>query len=222
MDWWQIALIILGAVVVGLVVGGLVSLLIGRLLHKPVFVRGGASESPVEAPPSPSAAGEKDKAPGGGFLTRIAKKPFSRRQEARTIAEEQPVTAPPERAAPAPAQPEETAPQKVKAVAAQPARVDPDLFSEVDNNRKLAVKPPGEKLVPFQTQAWDASRDGEQELPVQLREDLSQAYVDMRLANSIVWLSAELGRRSPNLDESYAKLCVNIATRLNRVAPQLK
>ena len=59
-------------------------------------------------------------------------------------------------------------------------------------------------------------------MPANLREDLTQAYVDMRLANSIVWLSTEIGHRSKNLDENYVKMCTNIAERLDRITALIK
>ncbi len=98
----------------------------------------------------------------------------------------------------------------------------PDLVAEVENNRQIATQPWTGKLLPFATGVWDASRDGVPALPVNLGEDLTQAYVDMRLANSIVWLATELGRRSQNLDDNYTKLCTNIATRLDKILPLLK
>ena len=77
-------------------------------------------------------------------------------------------------------------------------------------------------MLSFQTHAWDTSQDEVHKLPANVREDLTQAYVDMRLANSIVWLSTELGRRSQNLDENYIKLCTSIAVRLDRITLLLK
>ncbi len=100
--------------------------------------------------------------------------------------------------------------------------IAPDLVAEAENNHRIATEPWSDKLLPFQTRVWDARQDEVYKLPGNLREDLTQAYVDMRLANSIVWLSTELGRRSHNLDENYMKLCATIAVRLDRVKPLLK
>ena len=98
----------------------------------------------------------------------------------------------------------------------------PNLAAEVENNRQIATQPWTGKLLPFETGVWDTSRDGVPTLPANLGEDLTQAYVDMRLANSIVWLATELGRRSQNLDDNYMKLCTNITTRLDKILPLLK
>jgi hypothetical protein len=58
-------------------------------------------------------------------------------------------------------------------------------------------------------------------LPPDILAELADAYSDMALANSITWLSTEMSRRSPSLDDSYAKLKASVATRLNRVGPLL-
>ena len=49
-----------------------------------------------------------------------------------------------------------------------------------------------------------------------------QVYLDIRLANSIVRLSTEFGRRSSNLNESYMKVCATIAERIDRLKPLIK
>ena len=152
MDWWQILLIILISIVIGLLVGGLLSYLILRL----------------------------------------QKKPFSKKRETTTLVEEQL---------------ESTA---------------PDLFAEVENNRRIATEPWTDKLLPFQTHVWDTNQDEVHRLTANLREDLTQAYLDMRQANDIVCLSTELGHRSHTLDEHYMKVCTRIAASLERIMPLLK
>lgn len=98
----------------------------------------------------------------------------------------------------------------------------PNLFTEVENNRIIANEPWTGKLLPFQTNGWNANPAELHTLPADLREQLAQAYSDIQLANSIVWLATELERRSPNLDENYKKLCTNIAARLEVIIPLLK
>lgn len=97
-----------------------------------------------------------------------------------------------------------------------------DLLTEVENNRRVATKPWSGELLPFQTELCLTSQDEVHKLPVNLRDGLTQAYADIRLANGVVWLSTELGRRSQNLDEHYLKLCGNIAAALDKVAPLLE
>lgn len=98
----------------------------------------------------------------------------------------------------------------------------PELVAEVENNHRIATEPWTGELLPFQTGVWDTSPDKVHILPANLREALTETYTDMRLANSIVWLSTELGRRTHNLDENYMKLRTNIAERLDRIKPLLE
>jgi hypothetical protein len=98
----------------------------------------------------------------------------------------------------------------------------PDLFAEIENNRHIASQTRSGNLQPFQTKVWDTKREEVHLLPAELREELTQAYFDMSLANSIVWLATEMGRRSSSLDESYLKLCVSIADKLNRLKSPLE
>lgn len=99
--------------------------------------------------------------------------------------------------------------------------VPPGLFAEVENNHRIATEPWTGELRLFQTDVLDASQAETHRLPANLQEDLIQAYVDMHLANNIVWLSTELGLRSRNLDKNYMKLCASVAARLDRVTALL-
>lgn len=210
MDWWQISLIIVGAIIGGLLVGALVSYLISLLTKKPLF------RATTAAPERSGSVSDK-------LARRSTRSSPSQPQPSPTVLAEP--ARPTVVAQSTPAQvnpPEEMAAEETTVSSGQAADIASGLLDEVEQNRRLAANPPTDKPVPFQTKAWDLSRDGLQTLPASLREDLTQAYVDIRLANSIVWLSAELGRRSPNLDESYSKLCRNIVTRLDRVTSQLK
>lgn len=98
----------------------------------------------------------------------------------------------------------------------------PNLFLEVKNNLALAAKPFTNMLFPFETNVWDTNPGEVDSLPADVQEELRQAYVDMRLANDIVWLATEIGRRSRNLDEGYIRLCSQITLRLDKVTPTLK
>lgn len=210
MDWWQILLIIVGSIISGLLVGILISYLISLLMKKPLSK-------------TATAAAEQPGAVFGRLARRFTRSSTPEPQSAPAILTEP--AGPTVTAQPTPVQvnpPEEMVAEESVVPSGQTIDVATELLDEVEQNRRLAATPSKDKLVPFQTKVWDLYRDGLQTLPVNLREDLTQAYVDIRLANSIVWLSAELGRRSPNLDESYSKLCRNIATRLDRVRPQLK
>jgi hypothetical protein len=97
----------------------------------------------------------------------------------------------------------------------------PDLFAEIEFNRRIATKEWTGELQSFQTRAWDNRGDEVHSLAVEIRNELTEAYSDMALANSISWLSTEMSRRSPSLDESYSKLKASVAARLNKVERQL-
>ena len=91
------------------------------------------------------------------------------------------------------------------------------LLAEVKNNRRIATEPLTDKLLPFQIDVWGTHQYEVNKLPANLRNELEQVYTDIRLANSIVWMSTEFNRRSQSLDDHYRQLCTSIAERLNRV-----
>lgn len=161
MEWWQIILLIVGSIVVGILVAILVIYLIELF------------------------AGRRD------FLIYLNQR-FAKKREVTPDAEGQPIS------------------------------LASDLVAEVTNNHGIATGPRTDKLLPFQTQVWDARQYEVNKLPEYVRQDLEQAYVDMRLANSIVWLSNEFSRTTPNLSENYTRLCNSIAERLDRVKPLIE
>ena len=156
MVWWQIVLIVIGSVIIGLGIGYLINVLIVKL---------------------PSAF---------------------KKTEIRPAHQNLPVSAPPK---------------------VEPSI--PDLFTEIEYNRRIAIKNWTGELQTFQTRAWDNRGEEVHSLAVEVRNELSEAYSDMALANSISWLSTEMSRRSPSLDESYSKLRASVAIRLNKVREQL-
>ena len=127
-----------------------------------------------------------------------------------------------------------TAVQQATAIAAQPTVVAPkpaaekpkvqlpksDVYKELESNLNVATAPWSGKVTAFQTTAWDANPDKIEPGLAEKRAEITEVYIDIRLANNIVWISNELGNKSPNLDESYRKLCTKIAERIgNLVAP---
>jgi hypothetical protein len=160
LDWWQIFLIVGGAVALGLGVGFGVNVAIAKLSAK------------VRSPRKRSVA-----------------HPLS---SAKLVPSAKP-------------EPELTPPSV------------PDLFAEIEYNRKLATGAWEGRLQPFVSRAWDNRGEEVHSLPPEIRNELTEAYSDMALANSITWLSTEMSRRSPSLDESYTKLRASVGTRLNRI-----
>ena len=156
MVWWQIVLIVIGSVIIGLGIGYLINVLIIKLpaAFKKTEIRPAHKSVPVSIPPK-----------------------------------------------------------------VEPSI--PDLFTEIEYNRRIATKDWTGELKTFQTRAWDNRGEEVHSLTVEVRNELSEAYSDMALANSISWLSTEMSRRSPSLDESYSKLRESVATRLNKVRAQI-
>lgn len=92
-----------------------------------------------------------------------------------------------------------------------------DLLAEIEHNHNIASHPLGEKLLPLETRVWETQQHEVDKLPANLRDELQQVYIDIRLVNNLVWLSTALERRSSDLDQTYTKLCNAIAERLDRV-----
>ena len=107
---------------------------------------------------------------------------------------------------------------KIEPVAAKPENtLKSELVMEIEANLAVARKPWEDKLYSFQTECWD-SKHGESDLFLNNHyQDLIQLYVDISLANNIVWLATEINHRSKELDESYIKLCSSIATNIKKV-----
>lgn len=163
MAWWQVALIIVGAVIIGVIAGYLVNVLIfSRLIPAFTKRKRTVKEKPVRAVDVPAVHSP----PVSSFLS--------------------------------------------------------SLISEIEYNYHLSSSDWNGELQAFQTTVWDSLGDDIHSLPVDIRNELNEAYSDMALANSITWLSIEMKRRSPSLDESYTRLRNSIFERLNRTKPQLE
>ncbi len=92
-----------------------------------------------------------------------------------------------------------------------------DVYKELESNLSIATAPWTGKVTAFQTAAWDTSHDNIEPELDRKHGEITEVYIDIRLANNIVWISNELGNKSPNLDESYRKLCAKIAERIGKV-----
>jgi hypothetical protein len=107
-------------------------------------------------------------------------------------------------------------------LAAQATLSKSDALMEVETNLSTAIAPRTNQLLPFQTTVWTTNPAEFAAVPVQLQEELLEAYIDIRLANDIVWLATEVGRHSDVLNASYIRLCKKIAERLGTVIPALQ
>ncbi len=95
-----------------------------------------------------------------------------------------------------------------------------DLLAEVQSNAATAKSPGTGNLARFQTAVWDSGQLATVSLPKWTRENLNEAYIDIELANRLVWLGEVTGRVSKETAESHAKLCVSISKRLEAVLSQ--
>ena len=104
---------------------------------------------------------------------------------------------------------------------AEPIVID-RLLAELEKNHGLSIESRPDKLVPFQTDIWDASPDVPNILTSSLKWELTQAYLDMYMANNIIWFLKEFDVESPVLSEQYKEMCDRIAASLSKVIPILK
>jgi hypothetical protein len=95
--------------------------------------------------------------------------------------------------------------------------VNSDLAMELKTNLAVATTPWEDKLLPFQNKGWNAAHGRFEGLDVNVHQELIQLYADINLANHIVWMGNEIGHRTQDLNESYLKLRVSIANRINNV-----
>ena len=107
---------------------------------------------------------------------------------------------------------------KITPVPEKQARIlKTELILEIAGNLAIAGRPISDKMVPFQTKCWD-SKHGESDLFLNAHyQELIQLYVDIGLANNIVWLATEINHRSKELDESYIRLCSGIVENIKKV-----
>ena len=104
---------------------------------------------------------------------------------------------------------------------ADPMVID-QLLAELEKNHALSAEPRPDKPEPFQTDIWDANSNVPNILTASLKWELTQAYVDISLANNVIWFLKEFGVASPVLSEQYKELCDRISTSLGKVIPILK
>jgi hypothetical protein len=121
--------------------------------------------------------------------------------------------------APIPEEPEIVTPKIIPSRENKKETTRSDFIMELETNKAIATMPWADKLISFQTRSWDANR-GEAEPTVLFHlQELIQLYVDIDLANNVVWMATEMNHRSKELDESYIKLCTGIAERIQKIMP---
>jgi hypothetical protein len=93
------------------------------------------------------------------------------------------------------------------------------FVDELETNLTISTAIWRDKPIPFKTACWDNKPEKVEPNLASHLQDLIQLYVDISLANNVVWLATELGHRSKELDESYLKLCSGIADRIKNIIP---
>jgi hypothetical protein len=111
-------------------------------------------------------------------------------------------------------------PKVEKAAAPAPAVIE--ALAELEGNLAISIKPLNGQLVGYRTNIWNTRRSDFNALDSDLLREVTEAYVDMLLANNLVWLVTELKRDSPDLIESYSKLSLKVSERLQRIMPTLR
>lgn len=95
-------------------------------------------------------------------------------------------------------------------------------FKELQNNLSIAKRPLTNHLVNFEMTIWNTRRSEFNSVNQTLMKELTEAYVDMNLANNVVWLVMELGRDSQDLKDSYSNLRTKVMERLQRILPEVR
>jgi len=113
--------------------------------------------------------------------------------------------------------PEVTEPKIPSVGARQNESPQSDIIKELETNLAIATIPWSDQLLSFQTICWDAKHGEGEPLLTAHTQELLQLYIDIGLANNIVWLATEIGHRSQELDVSYIKLCNSVAVRIKKI-----
>jgi hypothetical protein len=189
MDWWQVALLAVAGSAAG-VFGGLFA---SRALWAR---RAGADRELASFPPAREDFPVRDVPP-------VRPAPFMKPPD-------QPVSAkmviePPVRVAP-PAPP-----------APHPPRPKSPLLAELEANLEIATRPWNGQVKSFTTQVWNAKKAEADSLGENIRQDLTEAYTDMWLANRLVWFAEDSGKVSEELGNGYLRIREKIAERLRQV-----
>jgi len=104
-----------------------------------------------------------------------------------------------------------------------PASIDSldKICLELENNLSIAIQSSSDKPLLFQTEIWNTQRDAYDILSLDQFRQLTDVYVDMRLANDTIWLINELGTESIDLKNNHIKLKNAIAERLQQIMPDI-
>jgi hypothetical protein len=95
--------------------------------------------------------------------------------------------------------------------------MSPDLIVELDRNLTIINEFDGKKLSPLQNRAWLSYLSTHSKLSTDLEFQLEQVYYDLGLWNNVVWMSSELLNRTDFSNKQYQALLFNIAQRIQTI-----
>jgi hypothetical protein len=96
------------------------------------------------------------------------------------------------------------------------------IILELEKNIEIATAPVPEVLVKFQLEIWNTHRRDYEKFNSAILGELTRAYVDMLLANNMVWMLSEFGSTNQNSLDDYLSLRTKVAERLQRIMPEVK
>lgn len=96
----------------------------------------------------------------------------------------------------------------------------PELYTEIEHNRKIATEFSDGNLLPLQTSIWDTRHHLVNDLPANLRSAIEQVYTDIKMLNKLVWLANELDSQGANLND-YKKLLAYIAKQIDKIKEEV-
>ena len=204
MEWWQMALVGVASLVVGLLLGVFVHNLL-RQRAKQRDMTPSVERQEINWQVTVEAAVEEPVAEEPPIAEPVAIIPEEAPAVEEQVAQEPPMIEP------------------VARIPQEPVTAETgkgplaDLLQEIESNINIANEPWEGKLNSFQTTVWESVQENMDNVPLSIYGELKQIYIDIRLANSIVRLSTEFNRRSGSLDDNYRKLCASINDKLCRM-----
>jgi hypothetical protein len=119
--------------------------------------------------------------------------------------------------APIPEEPEIVTPEIIPIRKNKKETTRSAFIIELETNLAIATTSWADKPMLFQTEYWDKKQGKIEPVIESHLQELIQLYVDIDLANNVVWMATEMNHRSKELDESYIKVCAGIAERIQNI-----
>jgi hypothetical protein len=227
--WWQLILIVLGVCLAAAVVGSIVGYVILRAQGKtwpfsPFFFPRKYGYPVISEKPASAAKRAEAPSPFKPAIEPLAVKPkqppSEAAQQARKEANENVLRLTQNWKAAMEAQ--QKVPKTEPAAERFSQSETSQLMKEIGANLKIAISAKENSPVPFKTEIYDSKRGKMNSLPEDVHERLTEAYTDMRLANTLLLLSKDSNRKNNEMASGYVKLCLKIAEQLEQVMPALK